>query len=261
MRTFTIRHCFVMALFVITLIGVLQNPASGVQMTINGIDDAGQYAGQEAYVQFVDTSGNPLITITTGMVPNQWISKNEVYTFASGNDTLKDKGWFLQSAGNIWSSNTIVGDTFIAPHAGVYRISPISPEPGEGFKAFMYDSFNWSPVEGKYLWQLQIYDDVVGGKNYTLGSDALYDTAALAFGAVLGEYIDITLTEGERLIFWIADGSLTGDPSQRNTIDNAGGLTFDVAIAPIPEPSTFIFIGTGLLLLAGRFRKSLIRTR
>ena len=251
MRTLTIRHCSVMALFVISLTGVLQSPAFG--MTINGIDDAGQYAKQDAYVQFVvDPTGAFLATVTTTDAPNQWTSSSAVYSYATSHSI--PGAWFLQSAGNIWSSDKIVGDSFTAPYAGVYRITPVGG-------AFQYDSFIWSDVAGKWLWQLQIYDDVVGGKNYTLGSDALYDTAALAFGATLGEYMDITLAEGEQLIFWIADGSLSGPPNERNTIDNAGSLTFNVALAPIPEPSTFIFIGTGLLLLAGRFRKSLIRTR
>ncbi len=238
-----------MASFVIALMGVLQSPALGIQMTIDGIDDAGQFAGQDAYVQFVDTSGAILLPITTAEVPHRWTSALEVKTFAGNNPLLKDVAWFLQSAGNIWSSDTIVGDPFTAPHAGVYRISPVSG-------AFTYDSFKWSGVADKWLWQLQI--DVVGGNNFTLGSNVLYDTAALALEANLGKYMDITLTEGEQLIFWIADGSLSGPPNERNTIDNAGFLKFD--ITPVPEPSTLMLAGTGLLLLVGRLRKALTRS-
>jgi hypothetical protein len=251
--TSAIKHYLVISLFVIPLMGVFQSPALGIQ--IDAIDDAGQEAGQIAYVKFVvDPSGVTLTTITTAEVSNRWTSALEVKTFAGNNDLLKDKGWFLQSAGNIWSPDNdfIVGDPFTAPHAGVYRISAVDG-------AFQYDSFIWSPVAGKYLWQLQIYDPV-GGANYTLGSDARYDTKDLALGANLGKYMDIALAEGGELIFWIADGSLDGAPSERNTIDNSGFLKFDVTEipTPIPEPSTLILTGTGLFFLVRRFRRSLI---
>jgi len=239
MKTCAIRHCLVMALFVISLIGVLQSPAFGLQMTIGGIDDAGQFAGQDAYLKFVDSDGNTLKEITKAGFPTPWTFASQVYADAPGGI------WYLQSAGNIWSSDTIVGDTFTAPYAGVYRISP-----ADG--AFTYDSFLWSGVADKWLWELQIYvveDDV----NYTLGSKNLYDQGYLALGATLGKHIDITLVEGEKLVFWIADGSLDGPPNERNTIDNSGSLTFNVVL--IPEPSTLILAGTGLLLLLRRYRK------
>lgn len=248
MRTYTIRHCFVMALFVISLIGVLQGSALGIQMTIDGIDDAGQFAGQEAYLKFVDSSGVTLTTITTAEVSSQWTSSSNVYSYAASKDLPSP--WFLQSAGNIWSSDTIVGDTFTSPATGVYRISP-----ADG--AFTFDSFGWSGVVNKWLWELQIYvveDDI----NYTLGSKSLYDKGYLALGATLGKYIDITLVEGEKLVFWIADGSFYGPPNERNTIDNSGSLTFNVVL--IPEPSTLLLVGTGLLFLPRRFRRSLHKT-
>jgi hypothetical protein len=244
------KYYLVISLFVIPLMGVFQSPALGIQ--INAIDDAGQYAGQPAYVKFVvDPSGVTLTTITTAEVSNRWTSSTEVKSYADDPQNNIPGPWFLQSAGNIWSPDNdfIVGDTFTALDAGVYRISAVDG-------AFTYDNFNWSGVAGKWLWQLQIY--AVGGDNYTLGSQDLYDSAALALGANLGKYMDIALAEGEKLIFWIADGRLDGDPSERNTIDNSGFLKFDVIEipTPIPEPSTLILIGTGLFFLVRRSRRS-----
>ena len=245
------KHFVVIALFVVSLTGVLGGPAFGIQMTIDAIEDAGQEAGQDAYVKFVvDPSGDDLATITTADVSDQWISSTEVKSYAGDPDNNIPGSWFLQSAGNIWSSDTIVGDALTGLEAGVYRISVSGG-------AFTYDSFEWSDVADQWLWQLQIYD-VEGGINYTLGSDDLYDDAGGALENWLGKYLHITLAEGGDLIFWIADGSLYGNPDERNSIDNGGNLTFDVTKipTPIPEPSTLILIGTGLFVLVRRSRRS-----
>jgi hypothetical protein len=249
MTTSTIRNYLVIMLFVIAFMGVLQSPALGIQMTIDAIDDAGQEANQPAYLHFVYSSGYYEVE----PAGPQWTSRDFADNFASVNKILGL--WHLESAGNIWSSDKIVGDALTGFNAGVYRISAVGG-------AFQYDSFDWSDVAEKWLWQLQIY--AIGDVNYTLGSDVLYDTAALALEANLGKYIDITLAKGGELIFWIADGNLDETPEDalhRNTIDNSGSLTFDVATAPIPEPSTLILVGTGLFFLARRFRRSNIHLK
>jgi len=249
MRTCTIRYCFVIALFVIPVVGVLQSPALGM-MTINAIDDAGQSPNQEAYLKFVYPSGE--LTITTAMVPNQWTSSSDVYSYAKLHSI--PAGWHLESGGNIWSSDKIVGDALTNLHTGLYRVSVVGG-------AFMYDSFDegWSPFENQWRWELHIQAlrAFVGGEikdyfDYMLGSFDHFDTAALALQASLGMHIDIALAEGGSLIFWIWDNP--------NTIDNLGILTFNVAPTPppIPEPSTLILVGTGLFFLVRRLRGSLI---
>jgi hypothetical protein len=127
--------------------------------------------------------------------------------------------------------------------AGTYRISPQSG-------AYMYDSWGWSDYRSKYWWELHIQvnqPDQTGGilsSYYMLGSNQGYDTAADALQANLASYLDISLTNGGSLNFWIYDW---------NSIDNSGSLTFEVL--PVPEPSTLALLGLGLpFLVAGIWR-------
>jgi hypothetical protein len=255
------KHFLVIALFVVSLTGVLGGPAFGIQMTIDAVDDAGQLAGQDAYLKFVDTYGGEYF-ITPEEVPSRWTSRIPVDEYAIDHRIY---GWHLESAGNIWSSDTIVGDALTGLEAGVYRISALDG-------AFTYDSFAWSDVAGKWLWQLQIYaiGAIEGGEiqnlNYTLGSSDLYGTGGEALEQWAGKYIDITLAEGGKLNFWIADGTLGGTTPEeiyynawhRNSIDNEGNLTFDVTKipTPVPEPATLMLVGTGLFFLVRRSRRS-----
>ncbi len=81
-----------------------------------------------------------------------------------------------------------------------------------------------------------------------LGDTNPLNSANAALTNSLGVYIDIPVEDGGSLTFWIWD---------TNSIDNSGGLTFDVI--PIPEPSTFLLAGTGLLFLYQRFRRSFVK--
>jgi hypothetical protein len=242
------RRFIMIGLFAIAFMGVLQSPALGIQMTIDAIDDAGQSPNEEAYLKFVYASGYHVVNASGP----QWTFASQVYAYASDptNNIPQNEEWELQSAGNIWSSDKIVGEALNNLSAGLYRVSVVGG-------AFMYDSFDegWSPFENQWRWELHIQAlrAFVGGEikdyfDYMLGSFDHFDTAALALQASIGMHIDIALAEGGSLIFWIWDNP--------NTIDNSGSLTFDVATAPIPEPSTLILTGTGLFFLARRFRRS-----
>jgi len=239
---FIMRQYLLIFLAVSVLAGIAPGPAFSLVMTIDAIEDAGQFPGQGAYLRFKYDDPPQYLPVTTSDVPSPWTSKQEVYDFAGSKGIT---GWELQSGGSIWSSDLIVGDTLAGLSAGVYRVSVLDG-------AFMYDFFNWSNFEGQWRWQLHIQalramvdDEVKDYFDYMLGSEIPYDTPALALQASLEQYLDIPLAEGGSLIFWIWDNP--------NSIDNLGSLTFDVTL--IPEPSTLILAGTGLLLLLRRYRK------
>jgi hypothetical protein len=229
--TSVIKRCLVIALFVISFMGVLQSPALGIQMTIDAIDDAGQSPGQPAYLKFVYDADKEL-SVTTSDVSQPWTSKQEVINYA---DLKGITDWQLESASNIWSSDKTVGDALTNLSAGIYRISVVAG-------AFQYDSFNWSAY-GQWWWQLHIQSSLLP-QSVILGDTNPFPTDAEALANSSGESIDIPVDEGGSLTFWIWD---------TNSIDNSGILTFNVV--PIPEPSTFILAGTGLLFLSRYFRK------
>ena len=228
-------------------LGIERDTAYCLSMTIGAIDDAGQSPNEEAYLKFVYASGYHVVNASGP----QWTFASQVYAYASDptNNIPQNEEWELQSAGNIWSSDKIVGEALNNLSAGTYRVSAVSG-------AFMYDSFDesWSPFENQWRWELHIQalraikdGNVVNYLDYMLGSFDPYSSADDALLASLGSYKDIPLADGGALIFWIWDNP--------NSIDNLGGLTFNVVL--IPEPSTIILAGTGLFFLARRFRKHL----
>ena len=234
------RRFIMIGLFAIAFMGVLQSPALGIQMTIDAIDDAGQFPGENAYVKFVYGVDKKELPVTTNDVSQPWTSKQEVIDYA---DSKGITDWQLESASNIWSSDdNIVGEALNNLHEGIYRISVVGG-------AFMYDSFDWSDYAGLWWWQLHIQSSMLPGSFVILGDTVGFLSAqsALAYSSL--KYLDVPVNEGGSLNFWIWDW---------NSIDNLESLTFDVAMAPIPEPSTLILVGTGLFFLVRRFRRSLI---
>ncbi len=234
MNTFLKSYLAILTFFLI-LLGAGGGSALGIQMTIGAIEDAGQSPGQSAYLQFVYPPSG-VSPVTTATAPSEWTSSSDAYSYAALHGILD--GWHVEAGGNIWSSDLIVGDSLTNLHAGTYRISVVGG-------AFQYDAFNWSPYEGQWRWQLHIQSSLLPA-SLILGDTNPLNSAASALGNSFGRYLDIPVNEGGALIFWIYD---------TNSIDNSGSLTFNVQ--PIPEPSTFILAGTGLLLLARRFRRSL----
>jgi hypothetical protein len=251
--------------------------AYSTQITLDGKDDAGIYPGQglpgqDIFVRFVadNHSGNVLKDIPSAAP--QFTSAGDVYNYAYANG-IND--WILESAGNIWSSDKIVGESLSGLSAGTYRISPKNG-------AYMYDSFDWGGgYQYKYWWKVFII--ATNTPTYSYGQDALgfilgpkgiqaldfttlrhdtaaydgytsypspsdyYDSPELALAAVQNQdlHIDIPITEGGSLNFWIWDW---------NSIDNSGSVSLNVAYVPEPSPFVLLAIGFTCLILVRKIR-------
>jgi hypothetical protein len=233
-------------MFVFICLGMARGLAYGTLINLNGIADAGLYPGEPAFARYVSDSDPNTILYNYNLTNNppdpKPQSASDVYNFAYYN--AKISNWELQSAGDIWSNDTIVGESLTNLPAGTYRITPVGG-------AYMYDSWDWTTQYAKlYWWELQIQaQKIVNGIpvyfDYPILGSTQGKTSALeAFQDVQNQFLDITLTEGWSLYFWIYD---------TNSIDNSGELSFNVT--PVPEPSTLILLTLGLSLLLWRFRK------
>jgi hypothetical protein len=231
----TYKKCLTTVMFVFLCLGIARGLAHGTLIPLDAKADAGLYPGQGAFLSFVDGQGNPLLNVSPTDHP-EFTSSADVYAYAYATG-ISD--WMLQSAGNIWSSDLIVGESLMDLPAGTYRVSV----PDGVSNAYEYDSFGWSDYKEQWSWGLYIradkaykYGQIVDSFYDMLGSTTPYSSADLAFQAVQGSYIDITLAEGGSLNFWIWDW---------DSIDNSGGISFNVT--SVPEPSTFMLLTIGLL--------------
>ncbi|MBM4307905.1 MAG: PEP-CTERM sorting domain-containing protein [Deltaproteobacteria bacterium] len=239
------RYYLLMFLSVFFFSGAGDHSVLAINLTVNAIEDAGlSPLLPPPYARFVEEENrqNVLDVVDPSSI-GQWSSAANVYNYADDYNNWNTK-WILEAAGNIWSTDRIVGASLDGLNAGPYRISAVDG-------AFTYDSFNWSEYFGRYYWLLNIQarsstGDPIGD-DQILGLSGYYDTADETDSIVKrgNYYLDIYIPEGGSLVFWIDDW---------NSLDNAGSLTFNVTL--IPEPATFVLLGTGLLFLVKRIRKS-----
>jgi hypothetical protein len=235
-------------MFVLLSLGMTNGLAYGVTFTVDAREDAGISPGESAYLRFLGSDGqyyngpssDPGWTRYRNVDPLV-MDPHSVETYTS-NAGIPGP-WVLQSAGNVWSSNTTVGEFLTGLHAGTYRVSPIG-------SAFEYSFSDGVPPYNKFWWQLSVlaHDVYVNGQfesyySAIVGSTTPYDTAADALQANIGNYMDFDMAEGGSLSFWIWDP---------NSIDNSGSLTFNVN--PVPEPSTFLLLTVGLAFLIRKIR-------
>jgi hypothetical protein len=237
----TYKKYLVMILFVLLSLGITHGVvfAYSEQITLDAIEDSGHNPKEGAYVRFVKDSDVNDVLLNVPQSQPQFTSALDVYDYTYNN---KISNWLLTSAGNIWSSDTSVGESLENLHAGTYRISPVSG-------AYMRDSFGWSDWSDYYWWELHIrVQDASGVNDYVLGFDEPKGSAYLALQAVLGSYLDISVSEGGSLNFWIWDRN--DNLKYGNSTDNFGSITFNVA--SVPEPSTILLLSLGLAFLMRR---------
>ena len=204
-----------------------------ITLTLDAKEDAGQSPGHSAYVRFV--AENDVNNVLHTVLPTTVLP----FTAASYYNYASDQGisnWLLESVGNIWSSDQVIGEFLTGLHAGYYRMSPLGG-------AYQYDSFGWSADPNDQKWRWEMHIQAINGldvNDYILGSTNPFDTADDAFNAASGSYHDINIAEGGSLRFWIWDV---------NSIDNSGWLSINVTA--LPEPATILLLGLGLAALRG----------
>lgn len=229
----------VVFLYVVSVTGLAFGFSSPI--TLDAKDDAGQNPGESPYLYFLSGSTK---YYGPGTDPSwtHYNSANESDKKSVNNYAYYDAkitgSWRLESAGNIWSSDNIVGESLNNLHAGTYRISP---DPNSD--AYMYSFPDNKEYSGRYWWELHIEAKQGDVTSYMLGSNQSQTSADSALQAVLGQYIDISIAEGGSLSFWIWDW---------NSIDNSGSLKFNVT--SVPEPSTLLLLSIGLFFLMRRAR-------
>ncbi len=157
------------------------------------------------------------------------ITVNDV-TFSAGNNHLMiDDDWQIYNMTGVYLDN------------GTYA--------NHGFQSLTVDfatdvnafGFNWGMAEAWATWTLSAYD----------ATDSIIDSRGLPNGSFSGEFYGLA-TAG---ISYAVIQQTSGDYDWIG-IDN---FTYVSSGAPVPEPSTILLMGVGLLGLVGYSRKRLIK--
>lgn len=247
------KHCwkkFRMLGILLLLVGLLAAPAGAYTVYVDGVANAGWWADTlektHLYVWDQDAGAYAYQWVYNGITPLPWNSLPEFLNDLSDNVLDQAGGislgnWQVQSGGDpfnqpaaaIWKSLTLP--------AGNYRLR-LTPDS----RAYDLKAFAWPNETAQSLWNayVQIHGRYQGGGTFDLafGDWSFNRPTEAEVLSYYHNYVDglpLVLSEPAELLFYIND---------YNSIDNAYGVTLEVAVVPLP--ATLLLLGSGLVALA-----------
>lgn len=224
--------------------GLLLGPAWAYTIYVDGVANAGWYADTlektHLYVWDFDRNAYAYQWTYDGTTPLPWASLADF--LADLQDNVLDQAggivlgsWQVQSGGDPFTQPAAAIWKSLSLPAGSYRLR-LAPDS----RAYDLRSFAWPGEQEEHIWNayVQIHGRYPGGGTFDLAfGDWSYnkptEAEVLSFYRANVDGLRLDLSGPAELFFYIND---------YNSIDNASGVTLELAVVPLP--------GT-LLLLAG----------